>query len=326
LRTLAHHFELDADGHPLRLTPAAQEAIVELLKLRGAANTRRSYETGQRLFAMWYLLTYLRPLELPVPVEAIAQFVTDYADGVGRKRSDTFEAVDADLVRLGFKSVPGPMRYTTLKQRLAAVAALHTERDLPSPTTAPVVKVLVKAARRQAAKSGRLRPRKKAPLLRDDILQMVDTGGEIIDVRDRALILFGFSSGGRRRSEIAGARWENLAAVRSTDGAPAYEYTLDEGKTLTDGHTHRVPILGRAAIALKAWADAVAEQMPEGRLVGPIFRRVYGSRIQPEGLTPVQVARIVKKRAADAGLDAAMWGRIRSGAAGSPKAPDKASP
>lgn len=305
VKELARHFEMDANGQPLRLTPAAQEAIVELVKLRGAPNTRRSYETGQRLFAMWYLLTYLRPLEMPVPVEAVAQFITDYADGIGRKRSDTFEAVDADLVRLGFKSAPGPMRYVTLKQRLAAIGALHAERNVPSPTSAEIVKVLMKSARRQAARTGRLRPRKKAPLLRDDILQMVDTGGSMIDVRDRALILFAFASGGRRRSEVTAARWDYLAAVRRDDGAPAFEYVLQEGKTLKDGKTHRVPILGRAAVALKAWAEAVSEQAGGGPLTGPIFRRVYGSRIHSDGLTPAQVARILKKRAEDIGLDAA---------------------
>jgi hypothetical protein len=45
--------------------------------------------------------------------------------------------------------------------------------------------------------------------------------------RDRALLLFGWASGGRRRSEIAGATLEDLRKV----GSRGYVYTLTYSKT-----------------------------------------------------------------------------------------------
>lgn len=302
LLKLAQQFEVDAPSGPLQLSQDAQDAIAGLMKLRGAANTQRSYETGLRLFAAWYLLTYRRPPTLPFPTEAVAHFVADYAEGEGRKRSDTHEAVDEALVRAGYKASPGPLLFATLKQRLAAITSLHAEHNFTSPTAAPAIKLLMKAARVQAKYAGRLRPRKKAPLLRDDILAMseVETGGPVVDLRDRALVLFGFASGGRRRSEIAAACWEHLT-TRTVDGALAFDYELQDGKRLK--HPKKKPVRGAAAVALKAWADAVRDQSPDGKLEGPIFRRIYGSRIMPEGLSGLQVARIVKKRAGLAGIE-----------------------
>src|SRR5438046_8818137 len=71
-------------------------------------------------------------------------------------------------------------------------------------------------------------------------------------IRDRALLLFGWASGGRRRSEIAGATMENLKKV----GARGYIYTLGHSKTNQDAKVNPdddKPIAGVAAQALEKW-------------------------------------------------------------------------
>jgi integrase len=75
----------------------------------------------------------------------------------------------------------------------------------------------------------------------------------IADIRDRALLLFAFSSGGRRRSEVAVATLDNLVKA----DAGAYIYRLTHSKTDQAGSENNAdadkPLVGRAAQALEAW-------------------------------------------------------------------------
>ena len=114
-------------------------------------------------------------------------------------------------------------------------------------------------------------------------------------VRDRALLCFGFASGGRRRSEIAAADMRDLRKV----GEDGYIYRLEYSKTqqagVTVDSTPDKPILGRSADALSAWLEAA------GITEGAIFRRLWKGRVGP-ALLSGSVATVVKRRAAMAGL------------------------
>jgi integrase len=123
-------------------------------------------------------------------------------------------------------------------------------------------------------------------------------------VRDRALLLFGFGSGGRRRSEVAAARVEDLVAV---DGG--YLFHLRRSKTDQTGEGLELPVLGRAARALAAWLAAA------GLTEGPLFRPLSWHGRRGAGLSDRSVAEIVKGRAALAGYDPREFGghSLRSG-------------
>lgn len=73
--------------------------------------------------------------------------------------------------------------------------------------------------------------------------------------RDRALLYFGFASGGRRRSEIAAAE---LADLRPLPERGFFIYRLEYNKTQQDSpsatSTPDKPILGRAAEPVAAWS------------------------------------------------------------------------
>jgi integrase len=117
----------------------------------------------------------------------------------------------------------------------------------------------------------------------------------LIGVRDRALLLFAFASGGRRRSEVAAAMIENLTKVDDE----TYIYRLTRSKTDQAGTGHSAdaskPVVGVAAQALGVWLQAT------GASEGAIFRRIRGS-LAAEPLSAQAVSHIVQRRARLAGL------------------------
>jgi integrase len=126
-------------------------------------------------------------------------------------------------------------------------------------------------------------------------------------VRDRALLLFAWSSGGRRRSEVTDATLENTRRV----GPHAFSFTLLHSTTNQTGALRsdsEKPILDDAADALAAWISQA------GLIQGAIFRRVRRAGKVGEPLAPAAVRQIVKERAALAGLEPAFAAHsLRSG-------------
>ena len=142
-----------------------------------------------------------------------------------------------------------------------------------------------------------VKPHKQAALTKEPLQAVLATCDDSPrGRRDRALLLFGWASGGRRRSEIAGATMENLRKV----GSRGYLYTLGHSKTNQDGKVNPnddKPIAGIAAQALEQWLHV------SGITEGPIFRRILkGGRVLDEGLDPTAVRKIVKARCLQAGL------------------------
>ena len=182
-----------------------------------------------------------------------------------------------------------------MTQRVAVLSTAHKLKRLTNPCELATVRTLLSRARRAAVKRGE-RPTKKTAITRPELEAMLATCDDSLEgLRDRALLCFGFASGGRRRSEIAAA---DLRDLRKT-GDDAYIYRLEYSKTQQTGvtvdSTPDKPILGRSAQALAAWLDAA------GIREGAIFRRIWKDRIGP-ALLPGSVAAIVKRRAALAGL------------------------
>jgi integrase len=167
---------------------------------------------------------------------------------------------------------------------------------VPNPTRDPTVQELVSRIRRAYAARG-VRPASKTALTKDPLEAMLATCTDgLIGVRDRALLLFAFSSGGRRRSEVAGAVMENLVKVDEQ----TYLYRLAHSKTDQAGTEHNAdadkPLVGPAAQALSAWLEASGVQS------GPIFRRIRKTKAV-EPLSAQAVWHVVKRRAELAGLE-----------------------
>ena len=124
-------------------------------------------------------------------------------------------------------------------------------------------------------------------------------------LRDCALLCFGFASGGRRRSEIAGA---DLRDLRKT-GDESYIYRLGYSKTqqagITVDSTPDKPILGRSDQALSAWLEAA------GIREGAIFRRIWKEHVAP-ALLPGSVAMRAQEVSCGVGMDNAKGADIRT--------------
>jgi integrase len=293
---------------PTGLSDAARSAADEILVAGESENTIRSYHSAMRYWCAWGQARYCQPLSLPVSAAMVLQFMVDHlARGpVDQPVCELPRAIDALLVKDGFKARLGPLKINTVIHRLSVLSKLHHLRRQPNPCEDPEVRHLLSRARRAASKRGEI-PRRKTAVTREPLVAMLATCDESLHgLRDRALLLFAWSSGGRRRSEVSDAALENLSKA---DGEN-YSYRLHRSKTDQDGtcavHPDK-PIRGQAAVALRAWLNAAA--ITEG----PIFRRVWKFRVGPP-LAPGAVAAIVRKRAMLAGLDGDWAGHsLRSG-------------
>lgn len=142
-------------------------------------------------------------------------------------------------------------------------------------------------------------PNTRTPAVIEDIRSMVNTlGDSLIDIRDRALILIGFSAA-IRRSELVAIMMDDLEF--NHDGLTI---TMQNSKADQDGqgnkksipygsHSDTCPIR-----SLQNWLQAAKITN------GPLFRSInrYG-QVGTIALGDKSVARIVKKLAEAAGLD-----------------------
>jgi len=286
---------------PRRLTGVAEDAARELMQEGESANTRTSYGSAMRYWGAWYAARYGQPLGLPVPVPAVIQFIVDHAargSDPGKLVTELPPEIDQALVDQGFKAKLGPPSLNTLVHRIAVLSKAHQLKGEieTNPCADPLVRELLGRTRRAYAQRG-ARPRKQRALTKDPLLAVLETCDDSLrGKRDRALLLFAWSTGGRRRSEVAGASMENLRRVN----ADAYIYRLSHSKTNqagVDRPEDNKPLVGSAAEAMRDWLEA------SGITEGAIFRRIRAGDHIAEPLGPQTVRNIVKERCALAGVE-----------------------
>ncbi len=194
-----------------------------------------------------------------------------------------------------------------MKRRLAHWGTLHRWRGKEWPIATPHLRAATRLAVRATS---RPRTRKSRRAVTKDVLErMLQTCAlnRLVDVRDRALLIVAFASGGRRRSEIAGLRVEQIAEeapvlARPKDSASprlrCLAIQLGRTKTGAMDADQRVLVVGRAADALMEWIER------GGISRGAVFRAIdRRGRMEATALSPQAVNLIVKKRADAAGLD-----------------------
>lgn len=288
-RTMAHAFAGEA----------ARERFARMVEDGTPPNTARAYDSDRAYFRSWFEISGFGEPELPIRPDILVRFVVDHSEGLEPQ-------VDSALVAAGVKAKPGMQRISTVSRRMAAIATWHRRAGYPSPLAGGPVQEAMRVARKAAARRG-FRPRNKKAAVRETLQTLLANkiAPSSADVRDDAMLLFAFASGGRRRSEVAEARIELLEEV---DGD--YVYHLGITKTEQEGSDRKVPIAGPAAVALRAWLSLV------GCSEGPIFRSIdRHGRIGTRHLNGRAVARVVQRRAAAAGLDPKAFGghSLRSG-------------
>lgn len=273
---------------------AVDRQIAALLSEGTAPSTRRANARDQRYFDAW------RAIAFPdVPLEALdeAVILTFILHHVETRP----EALVTALTAQGWRVSAEELSVRTVRRYLASVSVWLDSRGWSNPCRGPRVRLLLKKVARIQA--GRAKP--KAALTRDRLDQLLATcDASLAGHRDRALLLIGYGSGGRRRSELADMRLEALRP----DGA-GYVIHLPRDKTHQQGEGRIWPIRGQAAEALRVWLDK------SGLTHGALFRQITRHGHMGGPLSGQGINRMVKRRAKQAGLDPAMFGAhsLRSG-------------
>lgn len=281
---------------PAKLNDVTQAAIEQLLREGESRNTLASYRSALRYWAAWYGLRYEGQIQLPVPVACVLQFIVDHAERTTDQGlvSELPPDMDRALVQSGFKGKLGALAHNTLVHRIAVLSKAHQLQALKSPCHEGQVRELLSRTRKAYARRGVL-PQKKDALTKDPLQAILATCDDTLrGKRDRALLLFAWASGGRRRSEVTDADMKFLKRLSN-----GFTYTLAHSKTNQAGAQrpeNEKPLLGAAAAALTAWLEA--SQITEGR----IFRKISKGGRLGEALGAASVRDIVKKRCEQAGL------------------------
>jgi integrase len=311
---------LEAAPEPLEdattLFVEADKAVRAFFREGQSANTARTYKTALQYWGAWHALRFGSAIEGPVSASIVVQFIVDHLQhqpGLAAPEispylpsSKTTQhllplAIDRLLVERKYKAKLGPWSIATVHTRLAALSKAHDNyiSNNPhlklgpevNPLRDPRVRQLIAATRRAYARRGRA-PTRPVAATRSVMAALLDTCGEdLLGKRDRALLLFGWASGGRRRSEIVEASFENVR--RDGDG---FVFELHRSKTNQSGRKdpkNFKPIQGAAAEALSAW---IQELLGFRITEGPLFRRIRHDRIV-EPLRDRAVRDIVRNRA-----------------------------
>lgn len=282
---------------PQELSEVTARAVEELLREGESENTIASYRSALRYWAAWFATRYGVPISLPVPVPAVLQFIVDHAQRTTEKglKHELPLAIDQALVAGGYKGKLGQLALNTVVHRIAVLSKAHQVRQVKNPCEDAKVRELVSRTRRAYAKRGVL-PHRKDALTRHPLQEILATcDGSLRGLRDRAMLLFAWSSGGRRRSEVANA---DVAFLRpASDGS--FTYHLAHSKANQDG-TDRPenykPITGAAAVSLRDWLSAAS--ITEGAM----FRRIRKGSQVGAALSAASVGEIVRARCLLAGL------------------------
>lgn len=282
---------------PTELSDVTRRAVDDLLREGESKNTLSSYRSALRYWAAWYGIRYGGQIELPVPTPCVVQFIVDHAQRSTENGlvSELPVEIDQALVQAGYKGKPGALAHNTLVHRIAVLSKAHQMREFHNPCHDPKVRELLSRTRKAYAKRGAL-PQKKDALTKEPLQAILATCENTLrGKRDRALLLFAWASGGRRRSEIAAVDIKYLKRVPN-----GFIYTLAYSKTNQSGidlPENEKPVLGLAAEALRAWLEA--SEITEGR----IFRQVRKGENLGEALSAASVRDIVKQRCALAGIE-----------------------
>jgi integrase len=259
----------ETGGTDLVPSPSLEQAR-EFARQSKAESTLRGYRTDWRDFCEWCETNRVGPL--PASPDVVAAYIAECA---------------------------GRLKVGSIQRRLNAIAEAHKALGLDSPTSSGMVRNTLKGIKRTIGTAAV----QKAAALTDDIRAMVAaTDAGLIGARDRALILLGFA-GAFRRSELVGLEVEDCAF-----GKDGLTIMLRRSKTDQDGAGRKIGIPYGAnpetcpVRVLQDWMELA------GITAGPLFRSLNRhGKLQPGRLSGIDVARVVKKLAERAGLDAAKY-------------------
>lgn len=277
-----------------QLSDADEAALTDLYRRGTPPNTLRAWERDLAYIAAWKMASFGRPLDWPEDEKVALRFILDHAQDLTGKAGPAQDAA-MELIAIGLRrelTCPSP---ATLDRRIASWQAFHRMRNLPSPFSSPLVQQTRQKARRANARP-RL-PKSPKPVTRDILEALLATCDDSHrGIRDRAMLMLAFASGGRRRSEVTALNVEDVALDEFKAKGLVWIRLL-ETKTTKKDQAPRLPMKGRAARALVHWLEVT--KITDG----PLFRPVsLSDRPLPRRLAPDALRTILRHRLRLAGL------------------------
>jgi len=226
----------------------------------------------------------------------------------------------------GFKSLPSEpkivslylthlssnnIKMSTLKRRLVSIGVIHKYKGHYLDTKHPTIIENILGIKRR---KGSIQKGKKPILINNlkSLINVIDqeNNDEMKKIRDRSIILIGFS-GGFRRSEIVALNYDDLEFVQE-----GLKITLKKSKTdqFGEGSIKGLPYFDNSqycpVISLEKWIKVSKIDS------GPLFRRFSkGSKLSEKRLTDQTIALIIKKYLKLTGIDSKNYSghSLRSG-------------
>ena len=233
-----------------------------------SASTRRARRSDWEVFANWCALKGIQPL--PASVDTALGFLTAQAKT---------------------KALATVLRYR------ATLGKLHKLAGHPSPFSDARCTELLAGIRNR---KGSAQDRKRAATI--DLAPAVEPGADVIELRNRAIMLLGLFTA-CRRSELSGLDVEDLTTV--DEGMIVH---LRKSKTDQEGVGRYIPVPRAdyapeqcAVRAIKVWLDASATTS------GPLFRSARRQGLTTRRLSARSIADVVKQAALAAGEDPANY-------------------
>ena len=262
---------------------ALQEETLLNLKSSKANNTIRAYKSDFKDFALFCAQNGFK--SLPSEPKIISLYLTHLS---------TKEA-----------------KMSTLKRRLVSIGVIHKLQGHYLDTKHPSIIENIMGIKRR---KGSFQKGKK-PLLINDLKMLINVidknhNEEIMRVRDRSIILIGFS-GGFRRNEIVSLDYDDLDFV-----SEGLKINLKRSKTdqYGEGSVKGLPYFDNSqycpVLSVKKWIEISNIEK------GPLFRRFSkGSKLTDNRLTDQTIALLIKKYLKLAGIESKNYSghSLRSG-------------
>ena len=258
--------------------------------------------------------------------ETLLNLQKSKADNTIRAYKSDFNDFGLFCAQNGFKSLPSEpkivslyltylstkeAKMSTLKRRIVSIGVIHRLKGHYLDTKHPSIIENIMGIKRR---KGSIQQSKKPLLIKSlkDIINIIDHQNkrEIKKLRDRSIILIGFS-GGFRRNEIVSLDYEDLDFV--TEGL---KIRLRRSKTdqFGEGTLKALPYFDNPlycpVISIQKWLKA------SKIISGPVFRRfTKGSNLSENRLTDQTVALLIKEYLKLAGIDSKNYSghSLRSG-------------
>jgi site-specific recombinase XerD len=257
---------------------ALQEETLKNLQNSKASNTVRAYKSDFKDFGLFCVQNGFK--NLPTDPKIVSLYLT----------------------HLSAKEV----KLSTIRRRLVSIGVIHKMKGHYLDTKHPVIVENLMGIKRR---KGTVQKGKK-PILINELKKILKVIEDIKKLRDKSIILIGFS-GGFRRNEIVSLDYEDLDFVHE-----GLKITIKRSKTdqFGEGSIKALPYFEESVycpvVILKRWLNISKISK------GPLFRRfTKGSKLTNYRLTDQTVALIIKDYLNIAGIDSKNYSghSLRSG-------------